>query len=355
MTNIEVQLINLINNNKSLNEIEDILNLTRKQIYRKLLKFKNNGYAITNEYYYNGDITYLLHSTDKVSKNIENNVIINMPDKENTFKAIVISDIHIGCDKQGLNALNYIYDYCIKNNIHIILNAGDLIDGWFGQNKKLNKDIEHQLQYLIKKYPFDKNILNFICLGNHDLNSYQKFGIDLKIILANYRHDLVAFASGIGHVHVKNDDIILCHPINHNKSKFSEIEDSIIFKGHHHKYATDFNEFFHNHIICIPTLSNIFLNNQFPLPSALEIEFTINSNGKFTEGIVNQLIFVDNNLIKINEMKISNFHKKYIQNNNNNKKSNKQKNENSNKSKKENEHHEYSNEQSKVYTKIKNS
>ena len=348
MTNIEVQLINLINENKSLNEIEDILNLTRKQIYRKLLKLKNNGYAITNEYYYNGDITYLLHSSDKVSKNRDNNVTINMPDTKNTFKAIVISDIHIGCDKQGLSLLYYIYDYCIKNNIHIILNAGDLIDGWFGQNKKINKDIEHQLQYLIKKYPFDKNILNFICLGNHDLHSYQKFGIDLETILTNYRHDLVAFASGIGHVHVKNDDIVLCHPINHNKSKFSEIEDSIIFKGHHHKYATDFNEFFHNHIICIPTLSNIFLNNQFPLPSALEIEFTINSNGKFNDGIINQLIFSNNNLIKINEMKISNFHVKNAVTNN-------QKKKNQNKHKKENEHHEYPSEQSKVYTKTKDS
>lgn len=351
MTNIEVQLINLINKNKSLNEIENILNLTKQQIYRKLLKLKNNGYAITNEYYYNGDITYLLHSTDKVSKNIENNVIINMPDKENTFKAIVISDIHIGCDKQGLNALNYIYDYCIKNNIHIILNAGDLIDGWFGQNKKLNKDIEHQLQYLIKKYPFDKNILNFICLGNHDLNSYQKFGIDLKTILTNYRHDLVAFASGIGNIHIKNDNIVICHPINHSKSKFSEIEDSIIFKGHHHKYATDFNEFFHNHIICVPTLSNIFLNNQFPLPSALEIEFTINSNGKFNEGIINQLIYSDNNLIKINEMKISNFHRKNIVSSNSKKK-------NQNKLKKENTIIEDTNknliEHPKVYSKIKN-
>lgn len=314
MTKIEVQLINLINENKSINEICEILNFSRNQVYKRLLNLKNNGYTIKNMYYYNGDIKYkLIHGHLYFE---ENTTSIEMKKNENIFRAIVISDLHIGCDKQRLDLLDQVYNYCIKNNINIILNAGDLVDGWFGQNKKINKDIEHQLHYLLKKYPFDKNILNFICLGNHDSNSYQKFGINLKTLLTNYRHDLISFASGIGHINVKNDDIVICHPLNHNKSKFNEINDSIIFKGHHHRFASNFNEYFYNHIICVPSLSNIFLNNEFPLPSALTIEFNIGNHGKFNEGVVSQLISLNNELIKINEIKISNFHKKENMSNN---------------------------------------
>lgn len=307
MSKTDIQLVTLINEGKSINEICEHLMLSRNKVYKKLLNLKNNGYTILREYCYNGDI-YYKQINDTINQN-ENSVTIKMEENENKFTAVVISDLHIGCDKQRLDLLDQIYDYCINNNINIILNTGDIVDGWFGQNKKINKNIELQLEYLLKKYPFDKNILNFICLGNHDVDSLKNFGINLKTLLNNYRHDLVAFASERGIVNIKNDKIVLCHQLGNNQISHSTLNNSIILEGHHHKFSTSFNHVLKNNLIFVPSLSDIYINKYIPLASALVINFDL-ENGLFTHGVISQLISNGNNFVKINEIKFCNLHTK---------------------------------------------
>lgn len=319
MSKIDLQLIELIKQNKTLNEICDILNLTNKQVYRHLLNLKNYGYTFLRDYYYDGNIAYKqiigAYSPEKDTTEI----LMNKNDK--IFKAIVLSDLHIGCDKQRLDLLNQIYDYYIKNGINIILNTGDLVDGWIGQNKKINKDINHQLDYLIKKYPFDKNILNFICLGNHDVHSFNKFGINLKFLLLNYRHDLIALSSGTSYINVKNENIIMKHALNYNKPALGQINNSIILEGHHHKFLTNFNKKANNYHIFTPSLSEIYINNVLTLPSALEIQFSFTNKGKFKDGRIMQLISTGNEMVRVNEFEIKDFNhdEKIIEKHNKNK------------------------------------
>ena len=68
----------------------------------------------------------------------------------------------------------------IKNNIHIILIIGDYIDGIkIGrQESKMHTDPLEQMEYASKIYPFDSNIVNFLALGNHDIDPLVSFGID---------------------------------------------------------------------------------------------------------------------------------------------------------------------------------
>ena len=175
MTEINSKILELIKQNKSLNEISQELSLSHKQIYQRLQSIKNNGYNITPKYYYTGDIKYKINKTLDRNENIS--IITTNLDQE--IELMAISDLHIGCTLQRLDSIDKIYNYCVLNNIHTIINCGDLINGSFG-NKNIVNDYEKQIQYFIKNYPYDKNILNYTCLGNHDIDCLKKNGLDLK-------------------------------------------------------------------------------------------------------------------------------------------------------------------------------
>ena len=117
---------------------------------------------------------------------------------------VLISDLHLGSLYDCIDLLKEIYDFCLKNNIHIIINAGDLIDGFMGLPEKRVYG-EEQIEYLLKNYPFDPSILNFITLGNHDEDYFLKTHQDISKILKSKRHDLVCLGYGLGKLKIKRD------------------------------------------------------------------------------------------------------------------------------------------------------
>ena len=75
---------------------------------------------------------------------------------------MVVSDLHAGSIYERVDVWNKIYDYCIVNNIHIIIVCGDLVDGITkgrAECKKHTSSLE-QFEHLIASYPFDKNIIS---------------------------------------------------------------------------------------------------------------------------------------------------------------------------------------------------
>ena len=70
-------------------------------------------------------------------------------------------------------------NYCIKNDIHIILCGGDLIDGSFSKGSQKISDLYQQIDYFIKNYPHDDSILTFGVAGDHDLSALGKFSINM--------------------------------------------------------------------------------------------------------------------------------------------------------------------------------
>ena len=231
MSDLTIQLLKLINEGKTLNEISETLNISHRRIFNHLTMIKNSGYDFRRNYYSNGDIIYTPEVRYSVPPSDDVNLLMLQSDE--TLRAVVISDTHIGSEKERLDLLEDVYNYCISKGIHIIFNCGDLIDN-IDNPSKVNRD--DRVSYLLENYPFDKSILNFIVLGNHDMSLFKGYGQNLMTMLNNYRHDLVTMGYIKGKINIKNESIVLCHPhvdyylhLN-NKEK-------VVFYGHSHFYG----------------------------------------------------------------------------------------------------------------------
>ena len=191
MSEINNKILELVKQNYSANEISNVLGITNKQLFYRLNQIKNKGFNIDKKFYSNGEIEYFLKKDNQDNYNYKNSIII--PKKDNELKTIVISDLHLSSIYENLDVLNRIYNYCIKNDIHIIINAGDVNHcvRYSNNQKKYNSSNLKQIEHMLKVYPYDKNILNYILFGNHDYHMLTDDGIDIGNVLENKRHDLI--------------------------------------------------------------------------------------------------------------------------------------------------------------------
>jgi len=250
MTDINNNIIELLLQHKSIKEIACMLNLTEKQVYFRIKQIIDYGYNFKPKYISNSDIHYIINKNYYEEKN--NSVKINMlNDKE--FRCIIISDTHIGNIGYDMNFLKRVYEYAAKNDIHIIFNCGDVIDGTYSTNKRILADFESQVTALIKKHPYDKNINEFIVLGNHDLHSLCFDGLDILKIISKYRYDLIPIGYGKGVVNLKKDSILLKHELSVAKNPDIKTDSKLIISGHGHMMKT--KTFGDGMIICAPSLS----------------------------------------------------------------------------------------------------
>lgn len=285
MTDINLKLIKLIEEGKTINEITDELKMSNKQILRRLNDIKMDGINYFRNYQFTGDITFELNKTyNNGSKNITN---IKMK-KEDEFKAVIISDLHIGSELERLDLMYKVYDYCINNNVHIIINAGDLVEGMNNYSFVEKEVYLNQIEHLLKDHPYDKNILNFICLGNHDVDSLRKDGINLAKILLNNRFDLVPIGFGKGILKIKNDFIYVLHPTA--GVDLTVDTNNLILRGHSHKLKKIYenNQF----TFYVPSLSDIKQVGSSNVPTFLELNIKF-SNGLFKKGYISTLIIQD--------------------------------------------------------------
>ncbi len=58
MSDLTIQLLNLIIEGKNLNEICETLHIPHKKIFSYLTMIKNSGYEFRRSYYTNGDLIY---------------------------------------------------------------------------------------------------------------------------------------------------------------------------------------------------------------------------------------------------------------------------------------------------------
>ena len=100
MSDLTIQLLKLINEGKTLNEISDTLNISHKRIFNYLTMIKNSGYDFTRSYYSNGNIVYSPEVRYNVPSSDEVNLLMSQGD--DTLRAVVISDTHIGSEKRKI-------------------------------------------------------------------------------------------------------------------------------------------------------------------------------------------------------------------------------------------------------------
>ena len=249
MNEINLKIIELIGQNKSMKEISSILNISEKQLYIRIKQIINYGYNLIPSYSYNSDIYYSFEK--KEHHHDKKNISIMMKKEDNQFRCLIISDLHIGSSEADIKLIDTVYDYATKNGINIILNCGDSVEGDYTTTSKSLKDIHSQLECFIKKHPYDKTINNFMIFGNHDYHSLYCEGLDIAKTINNNRYDLIPIGYGQGSVNVKNDNIILFHKL---RDGFKPIinDEKIVLSGHGHMMKTKLRDIFW---LGVPTLS----------------------------------------------------------------------------------------------------
>lgn len=291
MNNTNLQILDLINQNKNMKEIASTLNLTEKQLYIRIKNLINYGYNLYPSYSYNSDI-YYKHTKARDDSTIS----IKMPKDENLFKCLVISDLHIGSVDSDIKLIDTVYDYAIKNGINTILSCGDNLEGDYTCTEKSIPNIHDQIEYFIRKYPYDKNINNFMIFGNHDYHSLIEQGLDITQTIANSRHDIVPISYGQGSVNIKNDNIILFHQLKKDYKPVINNE-KVLLSGHSHMMKTKIKDIFW---ISLPTLS--YKSNDKTkevIPGFVELKINI-ENGKF-EYVEAKHLIINPKIIQVSE------------------------------------------------------
>ncbi len=281
MTDINKIILSKMLDGKSVGEIARDLNKNPIHIHRRIKQIINSGYAFTREIKDSGEICYNPEYALKIPE--ANTAHIKLAD--NHFKAMLISDLHLGNEYQNIRYLNMIYDYCAKEGIHIIINAGDVIDGTFSKSKQKIDNPEKQITYTIKNYPFDENILNLICFGNHDYSAFENFSIDINTMLNSARPDLIGLGFGISIINIENDQLFIKHPINNLNLK--TINRKLIICGHKHKAAIYDKQ--GTLLIHVPSLSDLCFDSKQKKPGAIIMELSFNK-GLMRTGYFEQLL-----------------------------------------------------------------
>lgn len=286
-------LLNLIKVNKTLGEIVDITGLSLKEIYIILKRLRDKGYLISKKYYYDGEIQYGINNFLEVPS--DNILLTSKNDDELEF--MIISDIHFGSIQETQKLLYLIYDYCTKNDIHIILNAGDFIDG---EVNSLNTCIAplKQIDHALRVHPAKEDIINYLLLGNHDYSMLINHGIDISKVINEKREDIVPLGYGEGILNIKNDQIIMQHPLLYKASSNGNYSKAIIIRGHGHEPKVTLDT--SNLLIYAPSLSKLNFNKcHYPgaIDLKLKMRYGIIENAYIDElAIINGKIYVTNEL-----------------------------------------------------------
>lgn len=285
-------LLELIKSNTSIEDIKQDLNISNKELLYGLKLLKARGIII--------DKKIMLSSPNYLEikppfLNVPQGAKIYTKQDEKYARVFVISDLHMFSNKDSIESIDKVYDYCIKNGINIILICGDLIDS-IEHDDKIN--VEKQGDEFIKTYPYDKNITNISLMGNHEFLYYLKTGIDFNEKLNSERIDFKSLGYRNGYVYLKNDYINLFHRVDNCFSTItSEISPRISFHGHSHICS------YNNNAIYVPSLSyndTYHKKNFLFRPMGLDVVFDFKQDGTIAKAIIDQLL-IDDNMFIINE------------------------------------------------------
>lgn len=290
------KIIKYINEGKTCNEICDLLNISNKALYNRLNMLKKAGYYFDRNYFYDGNIIYTLTNPFDINPK---NIIINPGSELEEINLVLISDTHLGSLKDNIKSLDELYNFCIKNNYNIILHAGDFFDGIYNDIKEYKVQGIDQINYGLNNYPFDKNILTFLCLGNHDSTFFLEKGIDIKKVIEQRRDDIIPLGHGYGKIMIDNIEIIMKHAIDRIGLHYPKLStDHIIIKGHSHKYKiTNSHNLF---TISVPSLSSIKINGALEYPSFLTLNLKASEN-YIESAHIEQYIYLEDNYVRASE------------------------------------------------------
>ncbi len=283
-TNDIENLIEMIEKGKTTTEICKSLKIDNKRLSQMLTELKYMGSFIPKRNYHeNGQIGYTQSKKEEIYGDKE--IITN----SRNLRILAISDLHIGNELERPDLLYRAFNYCAKEGIHLIMCCGDILDGTYTAGEQNIPDVYKQLNKFLNTYPKDDNILTFAVGGDHDESVLNNYGLDIIPACYHYRPDIVIGDYRNVSINIANDKLHLYH--KGNKNKIDKDNPSIVLRGHSHIFKTGIHS---NRLhITVPTLSGITK----ALPSALDLNLSLNKNGKFQEAIIEHIYFGDKDMI----------------------------------------------------------
>ena len=288
MIEINSQILQLMKEGHSLNQIRENLTLSDKMFLSALKEIRSNYHNFTKKYVDDGTVFYLPETPKLILPPNK----IELVSTKDTFRAIFISDLHCGNKRQRLDLLHVVYEYAIKNNIFVIINTGDVLENIYSipPSELKQKTVEGQMNSLIRNHPYAPNIINLILYGNHDYKALTDQGIDVASIIEQERYDLVSLGYGEAFIKTKKDEIGLQHNIGPGRHTSLPEGPRVIFKGHSHKMKYNLKK--GQAVINVPALSDATPESyEYPHSKGfLDVEITFKEDDKMDKVYIKQFV-----------------------------------------------------------------
>ena len=285
------EVLNRLKRESTASKICHDLKLDRFTLFNIIKELHDN-----NIYYYpkvcsNGDISFSLKKP-----NADENINLRVNDGE--FSFVSISDTHVGSVYDRVDRFDSVGEFIDKNNIKLLVNTGDLIDGPVHFNQSMEKrtpDLESQIEEFISTYPYIDGT-NVVVLGDHDLKYKTHDGYSINKALKNERLDLKVYSSGAGIVKINNKEILLCHDANDPRIKSRIMDDQILISGHSHMYMnnTRYTSYGASIKVVNPALCNLPMYNH-NMPGFLKFNLTYES-GILIKVVIENYAFIQNEI-----------------------------------------------------------
>lgn len=126
---------------------------------------------------------------------------INIPSGFKHFDLVAVSDFHLTeFNKETLDSIYSLNEYCAKTGVRLVLNLGDFYDGFGISSTSLNYNDAlrnyNVVEQAISLFPKSNNLYHAILGGNHEMKM-SKYGFDPVQLLADSRDDFI----NLGYLH----------------------------------------------------------------------------------------------------------------------------------------------------------
>lgn len=217
-----------------ISKLEDIDSSLRSTIIKQNNEGKNVNRLIEEYNLSRNEILGILNENVPL-KNLEH-YLSNASIK--TKRVIVISDTHLGSELDQIKYLDTVYNYAKYNGIDTIIHCGDLMQSTIRPVKKNLIKEEKQLDYVVKSYPQDEEIKNYILLGNHDHHILRKNDDFIKVLESRSDFNLLGFKR----TYLKWNKylITLSHDIDKYHINIPNIDTQLKIVGHRHELKVSY-------------------------------------------------------------------------------------------------------------------
>lgn len=139
-------------------------------------------------------------------------------DQNNEFKFVAISDTRFGSKSQQLSILNDIYSKAYEMGYTNVIHCGNITEGLYptsisyNDNPNFLDDTLRQVDYIIKYYPYIKNMKTYFITGYKDEIHLKKNRINIGKRISDNRSDMIYLGHTSCNVKIDKGSMLIFNP-----------------------------------------------------------------------------------------------------------------------------------------------